>query len=522
MLIYRFLLALTATCFLVLGGCASLPDNSSKPKSSAYAQPDKTSLGQALIKRAADHPSGQSGFHMLPNGYDAFVARAVLAQLAERAIDSQYYMVHGDLVGTLYVDQLIKAADRGVRIRFLLDDIDEGERDFKLALFDYHPNVEVRIFNPFGRNVGKNVQFMTGFGKQTRRAHNKSFTVDNTATILGGRNIGDEYFYAGEDIEFADLEVIGIGPVAQEVSASFDEYWNSTLSYPISILNGEPPTEDEYLAARKRLDQYIAEQADSAYAQYLLNSNLANSIRAGNVEYDWADSNVYADPPEKLLVETGNKSYQMLPKLKPYIEAATKELVILSPYFVPGRQGTENLVKLAERGVRVRILTNSLSSTDVSIVHAGYARYRKALLRGGVELYELNKVTEQHERDAVKKAKIGSSKSSLHAKAFAVDRQTAFIGSLNLDPRSVVQNTEIGVVIQSSEIATMISDGFDRNIDRVAFRLGLETDSSGVEHLTWTGLINGEEKTLATEPYSSFWQRFVVGFLRLMPIESQI
>lgn len=522
MFLPRYHRLLLVICGLMLGGCASLPDNSGKPESSAYAEPEKTGLGRAYAKAAADHLPGQSGFYMLPNGYDAFVARAVLAQVAEQTIDSQYYMVHGDLVGRLYIYQLLLAADRGVRVRFLLDDIDEGERDFKLATFDYHPNVEVRIFNPFGRNTGKTLQYVTGIGKQTRRAHNKSFTVDNAATILGGRNIGDEYFYAGEDIEFADLEVIGIGPVAKEVSASFDEYWNSSLSYPISMLHEERPTEDNYLAARNRLEKYVAEQSDSTYAQNLVNSVLANSIRAGKVVYDWADSKVYADPPEKLLVETGNKSYQMLPELKPYIDAATKELIILSPYFVPGRQGTENLVKLSERGVRVRILTNSLSSTDVSIVHAGYARYRKALLRGGVELYELNKETDQHERDAVKKARIGASKSSLHAKAFVVDRQTAFIGSLNLDPRSVVQNTEIGVIIQSDEFATPMADGFDRIIDRVAFRLGLETDKSGTEHMTWTGLVNGENKTLTTEPYTSFWQRFVVSFLRLMPIESQI
>lgn len=519
---FRYLRFSSVLWFLLLQGCASLPDNTGKSVSSAYSEPEQTILGQEYQKVAVTHPAGQSGFHLLRSGYHAFVARAALAQVAERTIDSQYYMVHGDLVGTLYLDQLLKAADRGVRVRFLLDDIDEGERDFKLAILDYHPNFEVRIFNPFGRNTGKTLQYVTGFGKQTRRAHNKSFTVDNVATVLGGRNIGDEYFYVGEDIEFADLEVIGVGPVAKEVSNSFDQYWNSSLSYPISLLNEKQPGEEDYRTARKRLDEYVLEQSDSAYAEHLINSDLAKKIRKHSVKYAWAISNVYADPPEKLLVKTGEISYQMLPKLKPYIEAARKELTILSPYFVPGREGTEKLIKLRERGVRVRILTNSLSSTDVSIVHAGYMRYRKALLRGGIELYELNKETKQHERDAVKQAKIGTSISSLHAKAFSVDRQAAFIGSLNLDPRSVVQNTEIGVVIQSEVIAATIAEGFDKNIDRAAFKLRLETDAEGVEHITWTGLVDGDKKTLSIEPYTSFWQRFVVGFLRLMPIESQI
>ena len=204
------------------------------------------------------------------------------------------------------------------------------------------------------------------------------------------------------------------------------------------------------------------------------------------------------------------------------IEAATKELTIVSPYFVPGREGTENLVKLRQSGVRVRILTNSLSSTDVSIVHAGYSRYRKALLRGGVELYELNNKTSRADRKAVKQAKIGTSITSLHAKEFSVDRKLVFIGSLNFDPRSVVQNTEIGVVIKSAELADMLTDRFDKYINQIAFRLELEKDDAGVEHIIWTGLIDGEKKVFTKEPYTDFWQRFSVGFLRLMPIESQI
>lgn len=522
MFLYRYLRLAPFMFFLVLGGCASLPDNSGRQESSAFSNPGSTALGKEFEKHIAVYPADQSGFHLLPNGYNAFVARAALAQIAEHAIDSQYYMVHGDLVGTLYMHQLLKAADRGVRVRFLLDDMDEGERDFKLALFDFHPNFEVRIFNPFGRNISKTMQFVTGLGKQTRRAHNKSFTVDNVATILGGRNIGDEYFDADIDLGFADIDVMGIGPVAQEVSASFDQYWNSPLSYPIRLLSEEQPTEEDYRKGREKLELYITEQSDSAYAKHLVNSDLANDIRRKSVEIHWADSNVYADPPEKLMVKTGERSYQMLPDLKPYIEAATTELIILSPYFVPGKEGTDNLIKLQEKGVRVRILTNSLASTDVSVVHAGYARYRKDLLRGGIELYELNKETKKEDRKAYKKGDIGVSKTSLHAKSFVVDREHVFVGSLNFDPRSVVQNTEIGVVIKSKELSDAIADAFDGEIDRVAFKLGLDTDEEGIEHITWTGYIDGEKITLTTEPYTSFWQRFVVSFLRLMPIESQI
>jgi putative cardiolipin synthase len=284
----------------------------------------------------------------------------------------------------------------------------------------------------------------------------------------------------------------------------------------------EKPTEEDYLKGRDLLGRNIADQSASEYAVHLANSDLANDIRNKNVRFSFADSSVYADPPEKLMVDTGKKSYQMLPDLIPYMAAAKEELIILSPYFVPGSEGTEFLVKLQERGVRVRILTNSLSSTDVSVVHAGYARYRKDLLRGGVELHELNKETKEEDRKAFKQGEIGVSKTSLHAKAFVVDRQHAFIGSLNLDARSVVQNTEIGVVIKSKELSEAIANGFDSKIDRAAFKLGLGTDEAGIEHTTWTGYIDGDVKTLTTEPYTSFWQRFVVSILRLMPIESQI
>jgi len=508
--------------FLTAAGCASLPDNSDKPVSYAFDQAKSMVLGKKYDERAKQHPAGQSGYTLLSDGLDAFVARAALAQIAERSIDSQYYMVHGDLVGLLYIDQLLKAADRDVRVRFLLDDMDEGDRDFSLAKFDSHPNIEVRIFNPFGRNTGKTIQFVTGLGKQTRRSHNKSFTVDNIATILGGRNIGDEYFDADGVMDFADLDVLAIGPVAQDVSLSFDQYWNHQLSYPISLLVREHPTEEDYRQGRAKLDKYIAEQSESAYIRSLRRSDFANSVRNKNIVYYWANGKVFVDPPDKLLKKTGDKAYQMWVDLKPYMAAAEKELIIVSPYFVPGRKGVEFLAGLSNKGVKVRVLTNSLSSTDVSVVHAGYARYRKPLLRAGIELFELNKKTAKSSRKAVKKGKIGVSETSLHAKTFIIDRKTAFIGSLNLDARSVVQNTEIGVVINSKEISKIIANGFENNIDRVAFKLSLDVDKEGIEHMTWTGLIDGKVTTYTTEPYTSFWQRFFVSFMRLMPIESQI
>jgi putative cardiolipin synthase len=514
--------SITLLCLLALGGCASLPDNTQRSESLHYTDTGDTALGQMFEARMPAHAEGESAFLLLANGLDAFVARAVLAQMAERSIDTQYYMMHSDEVGTLFANELLKAANRGVRVRLLLDDIDEGNRDFNIAIYNSHPNIEVRIFNPFARNTGRTMQYLTGFGKQTRRAHNKSYTVDNQVTVLGGRNIGDEYFDHDQNLAFADLDVLAYGPVAQAVSRSFDEYWNSPLSYPISLLVDIQPTAADLEAGTQRMAAFEADMQDSDYLQRLDDSALSNQMRDKSITFLWGDGEVYADPPEKLRQKTGDKDYQMWTQVKPYMADAQQELVILSPYFVPGKSGVEFVQQLTDRGVRVRILTNSLASTDVSIVHAGYSRYRKGLLRAGAELYELNQITSKDDRRAWSRGKIGRARSSLHAKAFTVDRETIFIGSLNLDARSVVQNTEIGVVIESPDLATGVSQSFDDQIDDLAFRVTLVNDEDGYGSLRWHGMVDGEQVTFDKDPHTTFWHRFGVGFMRLLPIESQI
>ncbi|MBW2193037.1 MAG: phospholipase D family protein [Deltaproteobacteria bacterium] len=516
--LYAFLLI--ALSLFLLGGCATLPKDFDRPISHAYTDTDDTRLGKNRRDEMAAHP-GKSGFHLLGNGLDAFVARAVLAHTAERSIDVQYYLYHDDLVGRLFTDQLIKAADRGVRVRVLVDDMGLAGRDLGVAVADSHPNMEVRIFNPFSRKTGRLSQFVTRFGSVTRRMHNKSFTVDNQITILGGRNIGNEYFEADPDLAFADLDVLAVGPAAQAVSIAFDRYWNSELAYPISILKGEPPTPEEIEQKRQALNDFVAQQADSNYLKALRNSALADKIRNDAVVFHWGEADVVYDQPEKLLHDFDKTEYHLSPKLKPYMEGVEKELIIFSPYFVPGKSGTAFLTTLVERGVRVRILTNSLASNDVGIVHAGYAKYRKALLRGGVELYEMNKKLTREQRKE-KKGTGGSSKASLHAKSFVFDREQVFIGSLNLDPRAVVHNTEIGVVFSSEDIATEMSDWFDQNVDRLSFRLELKTSENGSEKLLWHGQVDGKERTFNVDPYTGFWRRFGIGFLGILPIESQL
>jgi putative cardiolipin synthase len=351
--------------------------------------------------------------------------------------------------------------------------------------------------------------------------HNKSYTADNQATIVGGRNIGDEYFGADPVLAFGDLDVLAIGPVVTEVSASFDEYWNSELAYPISVLADRPPTTDEIRQGREALKAYVAEQADSDYMAALSSSALAQTIRNNGMTYDWGEAQVLYDAPEKVLLDRDAVDAHLASDLGPLMRQVREELIIYSPYFVPGKGGVKFFKKLIDEGVRVRVLTNSLASTDVGVVHAGYAKYRRRMLRAGVELYEVNKKLSRAQRKNTASI-YGSSTASLHAKSFVLDREKVFIGSLNLDPRSVYENTEIGLVLTSPEIATTMAEQFDQKIGDVAFRLELETNDRGVERIVWHGVENGQPVTYYVDPHTGFWRRFGVAFLSVLPIESQL
>jgi putative cardiolipin synthase len=505
----------------ISSGCASLPDQFERSVSHALSDTQSSALGRYVASIQVDSYE-ESGFHLLPDGLDAFVARAVLADSAEQSIDAQYYLYHQDLVGRLFTDCLLKAADKGIRVRLLVDDMDMAGRDKSAVVMDSHPNIEVRIFNPFSRDAGRFLQYVTRMGSVTRRMHNKSFTVDNQITVLGGRNIGNEYFSADPDLAFADLDVIGVGAVARNVSSVFDKYWNSELAYPVSALyKGKPLTSEEIDTSRKELNRFVEEQKESPYLKALQQSNLAEDLRKNEVSFKWGQSEVVFDQPEKLTHSFEDTQFHLSPMLKPYWEGVEKELIIFSPYFVPGKEGTAFLTQMAKKGVQVKILTNSLASNDVGLVHAGYMKYRKELLRNGVALYELNKAL-THELRKSKKSPGGSSKASLHAKSFVFDRKQVFIGSLNLDPRALKHNTEIGVILKVPEIAEFMAIEFDKKIGKAAFRLELKKDSRGLEQLLWHGVENGKPVVYTHEPYTGFWRRVGIGFMSILPIESQL
>jgi len=510
--------------FLQLGGCATLPPNTDRQSSYAPLDTGGTSFGRQINQHIAKmaHNNNLSGVLLLVDGIDAFAARIALAQGAERTIDAQYYMIHADLTGALFAHNLIAAADRGVKVRVLIDDMDLENRDESLSALGQHPHIELRVFNPFSRNTLRLWQYLSRLGSVTRRMHNKSFTVDNQITVVGGRNIGNEYFDADPDLAFGDLDMLAIGPVVRDISKSFDEYWNSSLAYPVDVLRPDLIGTKSIELARNKLETYLSQDNVQQYINQLEANKLAELVQNGTQKFEWGPAEVLADNPEKLVSYNTTEEHSMAPRLTPFFRNLQKELLIFSPYFVPGVEGTKNLSELSRSGVRVRILTNSLASTDVGIVHSGYSKYRHALLRAGVELYEVNKKFDHHTRKE-KKGDTRNARASLHAKSFVLDRKKVFVGSLNLDPRSIKENTEVGVMLTSEVLAEQMAEGFDTIADEAAFRLELKKDEEGLEYILWHGLENGEQRTWGHDPHTSFWRRFFIGTLRFVPlIESQL
>ncbi len=502
-----------------LYGCASLPKDYERTESSAFTNTTDTWLGRRFRDDVEANP-GQSGVRLLDSGLDAFVARVVLTEKAERSIDAQYFLYHSDQTGLIFSQQLVKAANRGVRVRLLVDDMDLGGRDLYAAVLDHHPNVEVRLFNPFSRNYPRTIQLATRFGKVTRRMHNKSFTVDRQISVVGGRNIGDEYFDASQGMNFSDVEAVVIGPVVAQVSSSFDKYWNSELSYPVDVLIQKKVNDEMVQEKLGDLQDYITTRTNSNYLDALRLSNLASLIRKDDIQFDWGDVIVVSDQPEKISSDRDAHEYHMAPGLIPYFRNVQSELTIISPYFVPGKAGTAFLQDLASSGIRVRILTNSLASTDVAVVHAGYAKYRKRLLRAGVEIYEGSPQPGNPPESGSGWG--GSSSASLHTKSYLFDRRQVFIGSLNLDPRSVRENTEIGMVIDSADIANEMVNWFDDFTQNNAYRLELQNTWIGGQRIRWHEPDTTTGRVWSREPESGLMRRLGTKLIRFLPIESQL
>ena len=516
MTLYRMTVALSmlalGAAMTVLTGCSTLPPLEDRHPSTALTDTGATQLGRRIAPLVAANP-GKTGFYPLQDGRDAFAARVLLARAAERSIDVQYYIWHKDTTGTLLFEALREAADRGVRVRLLLDDNNTSGLDGTLAALDAHPNIEVRLFNPTMTRTQRWVGLLTDFSRLNRRMHNKSFTVDNQATIVGGRNVGDEYFDAAEDVLFVDLDALAVGSVVQDVSLDFDRYWASESAYPAKrILPPATDTDLDNLAAAAALTEKNA--AAAAYVEALRDTRIVRELYAGSLALEWATARMMSDDPAKGLDKAAPDGL-LLQKLSTALGDPAVSLDLVSPYFVPGVSGTEWFASLARQGLKVRILTNAQEATDVSPVHAGYVKRRKDLLKAGVQLYELQRqptVTKGKER-----GRFGSgSGSSLHAKTFAVDQSHVFIGSFNFDPRSAALNTEMGFVVDSPTLARGITETFDKLVPNRAYEVRLTEAGT----INWIERREGEQPVLhETEPGTTLLQRGFIRFMSVLPIE---
>lgn len=508
-----FALALAS---LSLAGCTSLPSLDGRGPSQALPleQARETRIGQGLAEPLAAHP-GLAGIYALADARDAFATRVLLAGTADKTLDVQYYIWRADTTGLVLLESLLKAADRDVRVRLLLDDMNTSGLDPLLRAADAHPNVEVRLFNPFVYRSVRWYGFMTDFSRLNSRMHNKSFTADNRVSVVGGRNVGDEYFGATEDVLFSDLDVMVAGDVVQEVSTDFDRYWASESAYPAELILGKPDEADLAQLNEAMEGMWQTSRAQD-YLRAIQTSDFVRQLRAGNLPLEWARTRMFSDAPGKGLgkvEEDGLLSTQ----LSNSIGDIQHQFNLVSPYFIPTDTGVAALRRMVRKGVRVRVLTNALSATDVAVVHSGYARYREDLLEGGIELYEM-KAQPEHSEMAKAISNFGASATSLHAKTFEVDGRWVFVGSFNFDPRSTHLNTELGFLIQSPALAGKLETLFDNTVPQIAYQVRLDEDGD----LYWTSNESDHVERWDVEPETSWFKRFSVGFFSLLPIEGML
>ncbi|KQT70037.1 MULTISPECIES: phospholipase D family protein [unclassified Aureimonas] len=472
-----------------------------------------TEIDAKIAALSADHET-ESGLAAVSSNLDAFAARALSARAAGRSLDILYYVWQDDLTGHFLLRELIDAAGRGVRVRLLLDDLGAKGYDEALVTLDAHPSIEVRMFNPTRARenaLRRGIEMALRAFSVNRRMHNKAWIADGRVAVVGGRNIGDEYFDAAESSNFRDLDLIVTGPVLGETEAMFDAYWNSGLALPVAALSSRKALP---LAELKvALDARLADEALRPYAERIRERVSVFTLLDEDKLHWTTTARLVADPPEKAAGNSDGNT--MMQRIVPKLLSAKERLEIISPYFVPGAEGTAAFVDLSARGVEVSVLTNSLAATDVAAVHGGYAPYRKDLLGGGVNLFELRPFGEGPQTLSFR----GSSQASLHTKAFTVDDRLGFVGSLNFDPRSASLNTEMGILFEVPELVGVVRDLF-RQETRPTDSYRVTLDAAG--DLRWTSEEGGVSVVHTREPEASLARRILARVVSWLPLESQL
>lgn len=477
---------------------------------------DSTALDRHWSDIGKDHHSNYTALALVQSNMDAFALRVSSARAAGRSLDLMYYMWNADLTGQLMMREILAAADRGVRVRLLLDDLGVTMSDRIFHAIDSHPQIELRLFNPTKARENifrRGIELVLRFRSVNRRMHNKAWIADGRALIIGGRNIGDAYFDAAEAANFRDFDVLAHGKSVSDAEDIFDDYWNSAVAIPVRSLLARRPSKLARL--RRKLDRLATSEAARPYLQKVESLHHHGGFLMSD-RLEWvASASVLADPPEKAAGKRRSGHNYLMENLLPIMEGAKVRLKITSPYFIPGQKGVETLSRLSADGVSVSVLTNSLAATDVAAVHAGYARYRRPLLLNGIKIHELRALADQHNALSLR----GSGQASLHTKAFTCDGETGFVGSLNFDPRSMSLNTEMGVLFTSETLAVQMDEIFTQETSReMSFELAL----SPKKRLIWNGLVKGRPRFYGKEPYASLSRRCISLILGILPLESQL
>lgn len=508
-------------------GCAYLRSTAKSPAADEYPRQAtyalvpievmKTSIGESLKTTIAENPD-KSGFRILASGSESLEARMALVQAAEKTLDLQYYAMNDDVTSNLMAEALIRAAGRGVRVRFLIDDINPDGVKQSLYGLDSVDNIEVRVFNPITTNdqsiVSRAIGTIWDFSRINKRMHNKVLIADNLMAVTGGRNLGDEYFDHSSEMSFKDVDMLTAGPITSDLSNSFDQFWNDDSSFPVGVVYKMKPDQAFFKDFREQLTRTWDKQAQDGNSLVSTKKDYFANI---NGRLIWARAEVTADDPGKVRTPADENTSPPAQRMARMAMDATEEFVIVSSYLVPQEEGVQWLSDLTKRNVAVKILTNSLASTDVVAAHTGYRRYRKDLLAEGAELYEM-KPTQRRTRQRLIGTG-GASHASLHSKFYIVDRKKTFVGSFNLDPRSVRLNTEVALVIHSREIAEQMHDLFERITNPVySYKLALDDNGS----LVWSAEKDGNSVQYTSEPDSSFWRNIQAELISLLPIEDHL
>ncbi|UNU73196.1 phospholipase D family protein [Moraxella nasovis] len=504
-----------------LMSCQSLPKNPHLADSIALTQKVQQLHKQS---RQGRFKSDRSGYYPLSTGANAFAARSILSDMSTRSIDIQYYIWHNDEAGQLMMKDLWEAAERGVKVRFLLDDLNGSEGlDQVLLYFSSHPNITVRLANPFVYRKNRTINYIANPLRTNVRMHNKSMTFDDSISIIGGRNIGNEYLNNDKYNTFADLDVMLTGSVVHEITDSFETYWASSLSYDIETL--VKPTTDDFLSVLKEDTLMeiqnshklsIDDKALRTYRKAVEESTIGTDLRDEKLPFRWANIRFFADDAGKL-DKSITQDGLLVTKLRKAIGTPNRQLSMISSYFVPTQQGVATLQKLANSGVKINILTNSFHATDVGVVHSGYAHWRQDLLSSDISLYELKSTASTASQQTNKLWRTAHhSNTSLHAKIFAIDDNKVFIGSYNIDPRSANINTELGVVIDDESLATQLHQGLDsQDMLHIAYKLSLNPNGK----IIWQTIEDGKIVTYDTEPNTTKKDRAITYTLSLLPID---